>query len=154
MTESKIMDASRAAACQPFSEVGPEALLRLGIDVRAPLAHLRPTFEELLPAASDEGYFAALREAISRGEVASGDDADQLRWLADHLQLSVSGTYGLSMSWARAWDTALAEPGEPFPNELGPRARRVLLDELLSRPDYRLRLADALMEALRTELAQ
>lgn len=141
-------------SCRPFGEAGPEALLRLGLDVRAPLANVRPAFARLLPEASASGYFAALREAFSRGEVAPGDDADQLRWLADHLHLSAPRTDDLSASWAQAWQSAVESLGTPAPDELGPQARRVLLDELLSRARYRGRLADALTEALRAHLTQ
>jgi hypothetical protein len=57
------------------------------------------------------------------------------------------------VSWAQAWRTAAEAVGEPVPDELGPFARRVLLDELLSRPSYRGRLADSLTEALRVQIA-
>jgi hypothetical protein len=137
---------------RPFSEAGPEVLLRLGLDVRAPLTNLRAAFERLLPEASAAGYFAALREAFSRGEVAPADDADQLRWLAEHLHLAAPAADAFSPSWAEAWQAAASALGAPAPDELGPDARRVLLDELLSRPQYRGRLADALSEAMRAQL--
>jgi hypothetical protein len=139
---------------QPFSEAGPEALLRLGLDVRAPLAYLRSAYEQLLPEARSGGYFAALRDALGRGEVAAGDDADQLRWLAERLRLSAPRDREISLSWAQAWEEAVEALGSPAPEELGPQARRVLLDELLTRPSYRSRLADALTEALRVQLRQ
>jgi hypothetical protein len=135
-----------------YSEAGPEALLRLGLDVRAPLQSLRPAFDRLLPEASPRGYFGALREAFCRGEVSPGDDDGQLDWLAAHLHLSAPSADDLSLSWRRAWETATGALDRPAPQELCPRARRVLLDELLSRPSYRLRLADALTAALLEQL--
>lgn len=147
-------DSASATSKQQFTEAGAEALLRLGLDVHAPLAHLRPAFERLLPEASTDGYFGALRQAVGRGEVAAGDDADQLRWLAANLRLAAPQEDDLSRSWQEAWRHAAEALDGAAPEELGPRARRVLLDELLRRPSYRARLADALTEALRTQLTQ
>lgn len=135
-----------------YSPVGPEALERLGLDVHAPLSSLRPAYRRLLPEAVPGGYFAALSGAVSRGEVAPGDPEDQLRWLADRLRLLAPEKDDLSVTWGRAWKQAVAAVGEPAPRELGPRARRALLDELLRLPRYRQRLADALTRALRIEL--
>src|SRR5690349_15766621 len=72
----------------PYSSLGPEALMRLGLNVYAPLRSVQPTLQRLLPEAATGGYFAALRDAVGRGEVAAGSGSDQLRWLADHLRLS------------------------------------------------------------------
>jgi hypothetical protein len=141
-----------AATGSAFSDVGVEVLLCLGVDVYAPLTNLRSVFERLLPEASSCGYFEALRLAFCRGEATPGDDDDQLRWLVDHLNLEKPNGDDAYGSWAIAWDVAAESVGRPVPTELDPRARRVLIDELRARPSYRLRLADALTEALRTQL--
>jgi len=139
--------------CPTYSPVGPEALSRLGLDVYAPLRNLRPMLQRLLPEAAAGGYFAALRAAMSRGEVTAGSGSDQLQWLADHLRLSAPGDDEPFVYWRQSWVAAAKALGRA-PQELGPRARRVLLDELLSRPGYQSRLADALTEAFRSELKQ
>lgn len=136
----------------PYGAAGPEALLRLGLDVHAPLRDLRSAYQRLLPAASEGGYFVALQLALRRGEVAAGDDDGQLRWLAEHLRLSAPRDDDISKSWACAWRRAVEAAGVAEPPELGPRGRRVLLDELLALPRYQLRLTDALVAALRAEL--
>lgn len=144
----------RCRTASAYAPAGPDALLRLGLDVYAPLEHLRPAFERLLPAAFARGYFGALRDALARGEVAPSDDEDQLRWLAEHLHLAAPADDDFSASWKHAWQSVRGVMGEPMPEALNLCARRVLLNELLSRPRYRQRLADALAEAVRAQLSR
>lgn len=143
---------SLVGARSPYSTAGPEVLARLGLNVNMPLRFLAPMFARVLPEAAPAGYFAALRAAMSRGEVVAADSQDQLRWLAEHLRLSAPDKSEMSFSWRAAWNEAVTAVGGHAPRVLGAQAKRVLLDELLSRPDYPSRLADALTEALSSEL--
>jgi hypothetical protein len=136
-----------------YSEVGPEVLLRLGVDVRAPLDAVEPTLSEVFPRASTDGYFAALREAFTSGEATPGDEASQLAWVAQNLRLTAPTHSCTLPSWNDAWHSALQELSAPItPRELSVEARSILLAELLKRPRYRMRLADAVTAALRWEL--
>lgn len=140
-------------ATSPFSESGPEALLRLGIDIRAPFSQIRPVLEQVFPAAAAEGYFAALRRAIAAGDVAADDADSQLRWVANHLRLKAPASSCGLPHWRRAWTAATAQTGSA-PATLGAAARHVVLRELLDRPAYRARLADALAVAMRIQLTR
>lgn len=137
-----------------YDPAGPRALRSLGIDVYAPLANLRPAFEQVLPEATTAGYFGALQRAFSLHEARPCDTDDQLRWLADHLRLTAPATRSLSADWAQAWTEAAEALGQPAPEALSPAATRCFLDELLRLPRYRHRLTDALVVALRVELKQ
>jgi hypothetical protein len=145
-------DACALGPRRTFSSIGPDALRRLGLDVNGPLRDLRSAFERLLPKATSCGYFAAIRKALVDGELGPGDAESQLQWLADNLRIDRPGVKDAWPWWLLAWEQASASAQLTPPVALGTASRRVLLNELLARPDYKQRLADALAMAFRAEL--
>jgi hypothetical protein len=136
----------------PYSPLPAEALRRLGIEVDAPLRDLQAAYRRLLPDAAASGYRGALSTALIHGSVTAGDAEDQLRWLAAHLCVERPADDDPWPWWSRAWRQASDIANVPPPVALDEPARRVLLRELLARPDYGQRLVDALAAAFRAQL--
>jgi len=145
---------ANAAAQSPYAPEAAEALTRLGINVRASLRESHVAFERFFPSAAGSGYYGALQAAIRAGRAMPHDACDQLRWLADELQVEAPEPNDPWPWWAAAWQAASDEAKVEPPPCLDTKAREVLLRELLERPEYSYRLVDALAEAFRDQLTR
>jgi hypothetical protein len=136
----------------PYSSLPTEALRRLGVDVDASVRDLQSAYRRLMPDAATSGYLGALRTAVAHGVVKPSDAEDQMRWLAAQLRLERPADDDPWPWWSRAWRDAARIARVKPPPRLNESARRVLLQELLARPDYAKRLADSLAAAFRAQL--
>jgi hypothetical protein len=138
---------TQPGAKSPYASEAAEALSRLGLNVRSSLHESHIAFERFFPTAVDSGYYGALQAAIRAGQTAPHDAADQVRWLATELKVEAPADDDPWPWWAAAWEEASQTAHVEAPASLDSQARRVLLRELLERPDYGRRLVDALAAA-------